>query len=589
MMPRLLLAIALIASTLVAQPAPASESSPQCGPLPAATGDVVTVSTVSALQAAVDGLVSGRTILIADGTYALTNTLNVRGVTDVAIRSASGDRDAVVLDGRGMSNAAYGNVPHVMAIYDAQRVLIADLTLRDAYFHNIQLHGEDDADDVTMRNLHVLDAGEQLIKGSSGGDPGPYSDGGIVECSLLEYTDRARSWYTNAVDVLAGADWIVRDNVIRNIRAPEGELAGPAVLFWRNSLNTIVERNLFIENDRAIALGLSAPDANSRDGETTYDHQDGIVRNNMIYREGGGDIAISANYSRNVEIAHNTVIQNGTFAFGTIEYRFGSTSGSIVNNLTDGQIWQRDGATATLGGNVTTASPGWFVDAAAGDLHLLATATGAIDQASGSAVTDDYDTEGRPAGPAADVGADEFGGMPGASGFLDVPAGHTFDTEIAWLVDQGITLGCNSAGTLFCPDDSVTRAQMATFLDRALAFDSASANYFTDDDGSTHEAAINRAALAGVTAGCDVTGTLYCPSADVTRAQMASFLARALALTPVPDHGFVDVSGTHAANIGAIATAGITLGCDATGPRYCPSDPVTRAQMAAFLYRALAS
>lgn len=587
-MARLLTAFLLITGVAWIAPmdgAAASETSAHCGPLPAPSGDVVTVSTEAELQAAVNGLISGQTILIADGTYSLTNTLNIDGVTDVALRSESGNREAVVLEGRGMSNASYGNVPHVLAIYDAQRVTIADLTLRDAYFHNIQIHGEANADDVTMRNLHVIDAGEQLIKGSTAGAPGPYADRGIVECSLLEYTDRARSWYTNAVDVLAGSDWLVRDNTIRNIRAPEGELAGPAVLFWRNSIGTVVERNLFIENDRAIALGLSAPDANSRDGETTYDHQDGAVRNNMIWRAGSGDIGISANYSRNVEISHNTVIQNGTFSPGTIEYRFGSTDATIVNNLTDGPVWQRDGASATLSGNVTGAGSGWFVDAAGGDLHLAASATGAIDQGVAAGVVDDYDGEVRPAGAAPDVGADEFGSEPGASGFLDVPAGHTFETEIAWLVDQGITVGCNATGNLFCPGEPVTRAQMATFLDRALELDAASGDYFDDDGGSTHEAAINRAAAAGITTGCDTAR--YCPGASVTRAQMASFLTRALGLTPNPDHGFSDVSGVHAANIGAVADAGITLGCDVA--RYCPADPVTRAQMAAFLYRALAS
>jgi hypothetical protein len=106
---------------------------------------------------------------------------------------------------------------------------------------------------------------------------------------------------------------------------------------------------------------------------------------------------------------------------------------------------------------------------------------------------------------------------------------------------------------------------------------------FIDDDGNVHEGYIEAIALEGITAGCD-TG-LYCPNDFVTRAQMATFLARALELDPVAGTRFSDVSGTHAQNINAIADAGITAGCD-TG-LYCPNDFVTRAQMATFLGRAL--
>ena len=384
-----------------------------CAPLPPPAGTVVHVSSVAQLQNAVDNLASNTTILIADGVYELTNTLNIRGVDNVALRSASGDRDAVVIRGRGMSNANYGNVPHTVAIYDADDVLIADLTLRDAYFHLVQIHGEDGSQRPRLYNLHLIDAGEQFVKGSTAGPPGPYTDDGIVECSTIEYTDRARSAYTNGVDVLAGANWVIRDNVFRNIRAPSGQLAGPAVLMWRNSLNTIVERNLFVECDRAIALGLSAPDANSRDGETVYDHQGGVVRNNFIYRAGAGDVGISVNYARDFKIYHNTAVLNGTFPWGAIEYRFSVSSGDIRYNLSDAPIWQRDGASATVAGNVTNAQPGWFANAATGDLHLLPSATKAIDQAAIlSGVPDDYDGFARPIGPAPDVGADEYGVPP---------------------------------------------------------------------------------------------------------------------------------------------------------------------------------
>jgi len=68
---------------------------------------------------------------------------------------------------------------------------------------------------------------------------------------------------------------------------------------------------------------------------------------------------------------------------------------------------------------------------------------------------------------------------------------------------------------------------------------------------------------------------------------MGSFIARALGLASIPGDVFDDVSGSHEANINAIADAGITLGCNPEGTLYCPNDLVTRWQMAALLHRAL--
>ncbi|MFO7899630.1 MAG: N-acetylmuramoyl-L-alanine amidase [Planctomycetota bacterium] len=80
-------------------------------------------------------------------------------------------------------------------------------------------------------------------------------------------------------------------------------------------------------------------------------------------------------------------------------------------------------------------------------------------------------------------------------------------------------------------------------------------------DGSTHEGGIYAIAEAGITVGCG-DGSVYCPDDAVTRAEMATFLARLGDFEPVEDHGFTDVGDSgHAGAIGAIAEAGITTGC----------------------------
>ena len=117
-------------------------------------------------------------------------------------------------------------------------------------------------------------------------------------------------------------------------------------------------------------------------------------------------------------------------------------------------------------------------------------------------------------------------------------------------------------GTLCCPADPVRRDQMASFLARGFDLPPANQDYFPDDDGE-HEGNINRIAATGITQGLE-DGT-YDPDGLVTRAQMGSFLARAMELNPIPGDRFSDVSGVHEGNINAIAEAGVRLGCNEAG------------------------
>ncbi|MCP3934450.1 MAG: S-layer homology domain-containing protein, partial [Actinomycetia bacterium] len=111
---------------------------------------------------------------------------------------------------------------------------------------------------------------------------------------------------------------------------------------------------------------------------------------------------------------------------------------------------------------------------------------------------------------------------------------------------------------------------------------------FTDDDG-VFELNIESLAEAGITRGCNPpTNDRYCPNDAVTRGQMAAFLVRALKLPTGTPGAFTDDDGVFELNIESLAEAGITRGCNPpTNDRYCPNDAVTRGQMAAFLVRAL--
>ena len=98
----------------------------------------------------------------------------------------------------------------------------------------------------------------------------------------------------------------------------------------------------------------------------------------------------------------------------------------------------------------------------------------------------------------------------------------------------------------------MTRAQMASFLVRAFRLgDAAAVSGFVDTAGSVHEASIDGLAAAGITTGCATEPVRFCPDDDVTRAQMATFLARATGLVPLPDRveppldGYMALSATR--------------------------------------------
>jgi hypothetical protein len=168
-----------------------------------------------------------------------------------------------------------------------------------------------------------------------------------------------------------------------------------------------------------------------------------------------------------------------------------------------------------------------------------------------------------------------------------------FTSAIDRLGASGITRGCNPPfNDAFCPEDPVIRGQMAAFLVRALGYtNDGGGNRFTDDNASVFESAIDRLATAGVTLGCNPpVNDRFCPEDSVTRGQMAAFLVRALGYTN--DGGgnrFTDDNNSvFEGAIDRLATAGVTRGCNPpVNDRFCPDQPVTRGQMAAFLTRAL--
>jgi hypothetical protein len=395
----------------------AGAASPGDAPqLPITGTRIVNVATEAQLQTAMGNLQNGDTLLLSNGTYNLTSSLYINGRHNVTIRGTAGSTN-VTLAGKGMDNSNHGNVP--FGIWsNGTNTTIAHLTIRDTWDNEIIFNSG--AQSPRVYCVRLLNAGSQFIKSNpTDVNAGLGVNHGVVEYCWFEYTGTppndhgAGVGYFNGISAHAARNWIVRGNLFKNLHNPDGTAYpwNPSVLFWRNSSNTVTEQNIFINVDRAVAYGL--------DNSTPYrDHTGGVIRNNFVYlapglmsasRKAGSDGSMIAWNSPGTQIDHNAVLLNAN-EFYAVQFRFATTiNGTARNNLTDAPIHLRDSAAAMLSGNFVTAVTGMFANPATGDLHLLPTATNAIDKASTSiTVTNDFDGERRPRGASPDIGADEF-------------------------------------------------------------------------------------------------------------------------------------------------------------------------------------
>jgi hypothetical protein len=173
------------------------------------------------------------------------------------------------------------------------------------------------------------------------------------------------------------------------------------------------------------------------------------------------------------------------------------------------------------------------------------------------------------------------------STFVDT-VGGAFEDDATWLAGVGVSEGCDATGTRFCPTADLTRGQLAALLVRALDLPPADVDPFDDDAGGPFDAPAASLAAAQITSGCRVDA--FCPAAPITRAELAVMLVRALDLaTADAPTGFDDVDGRwFAPEVAALVAEGITEGCTTTGPpAFCPDGTVTRGQAAALLQRGL--
>lgn len=180
---------------------------------------------------------------------------------------------------------------------------------------------------------------------------------------------------------------------------------------------------------------------------------------------------------------------------------------------------------------------------------------------------------------------------PGGT-FID-DDGNVHEPAIEAIRSAGITTGCDPVGDLYCPVQSVTRAEMAAFLVRAMGepdpSPSSSGSFSDVAAGAWYEPFVERLVELGVANGF-IDGT-YRPDQPVSRSEMAALVIRALGETGSAAgirFSDVDPGAWYADEVERLAELEITQGCATAPLRFCPLDPVARDQMASFVARAFA-
>jgi hypothetical protein len=278
-----------------------------CPALPAPAGNVIDVTPAQASQLAaiVAGAASGDTIRLADGTYPLHGDLLHFATPNVTLRSASGNRDAVVLDGAYQG----GNV----ILVRASNVTIADLTVTRAWFHPIHVTpASTHVSGTVIHNVRVVDPGEQAIKINADATQTLFADQGVIRCSRIELTDAGRphvrnNCYTGGIDAHRARGWWIHDNEIEGFFCASG-LSEHGIHLWTGSRDTLVERNRIRNCARGIGFGLgqATPGRTYADnpcgGAAQIGHYDGLIRNNVVFADDPDLFASAAGFDAGIAL-----------------------------------------------------------------------------------------------------------------------------------------------------------------------------------------------------------------------------------------------------------------------------------------------
>jgi hypothetical protein len=384
---------------------------PKPATLPAPTGEIIRVTSVDELFRAADAIKPGGTIFVADGNYLLPRVFDLH-TDNVTLRSESGHREKVVLDGKQSMHV------ELISITRCSGVTIADLTIQNSRANGFKINSDLLATKVKIRNCVIHNIWQRGVKGP-GIKPAERERIRPSDCRIefcLFYNDRAKTFdddptdtpksfggnYVGGIDAMFAGRWTICDNVFLGIQGRTREARG-AVFLWQDAEECIVERNVIIDCDSGICLGNGF-----KPTDIEWHARGCIVRNNFVTR--CPEQGILAEYTKDCRIVHNS-IHDPESRFKRLIRLVHTDEGLIVaNNLLSGpEMRMETPSKVIITGNVTGDMTSAFVNAAAGDLHLKDRSRDLVNTADAQ-FTESSDIDGHKRGAKATVGAHEVGG-----------------------------------------------------------------------------------------------------------------------------------------------------------------------------------
>ncbi|MSP24186.1 MAG: PE-PGRS family protein [Myxococcales bacterium] len=371
--------------------------------LPVHAGDV-NVSDAASLVTAIGAAKAGDTIILANGDYALSGVSCSASGTELAPIVVKG---ATPL-GAHISFDALEGFKVAGAHWHFEGLDISGVcAVDDNCEHAFHVVGK--AVGFRLRSSRVRDFNAQLkVNAAQNGNGWDSPDGGVVEyCDIGDTKPRVTGNPVSKLNINNANDWVVRGSVIHDFHKNGGNGVSYGAFMKGGGHGGLFERNLVLcSQDVATGgtrLGLSfggggtgnqfcapAYDANV---PCSIEHDGGTLRNNLIMA--CSDVGVYVNRGKNTRLLHNTIINTAG-----VDYRFDTSSGASVNNLTMGKIRDRDGATHTSTGDLTEQPLSFFTalyaNPSALDFAVVGDAAGLAVGASSPDVTDDYCARPRP-------------------------------------------------------------------------------------------------------------------------------------------------------------------------------------------------
>jgi hypothetical protein len=379
---------------------------PKAPALPRGDGPTVEVSDVPGLTEALRNATAGQTILMADGHYMMPRYVQI-SADNVTLRSASGRRERVIING------AESRHRELLGISACSGVTIADLTIQNIRCNGFKINSNTNVQNLTIYNCIIHNIWQRGVKGvkvPKEKRPAELPKNCRIQYCLF-YNDRpkrlsddpsdiAKGNYVAGIDVMYATDWVISDNVFVGIQGRTFEGRG-AIFIWHDSRDCVIERNIIIDCDVGLQLGNP-----HRDSETTYHCVGLIARNNFITR--APEAGIVTVYTKDCKVLNNTIHDPESRSQRLLRTVFTNDRLVFANNLLSGPGMRNESdSEITFSNNLIKDLTDYFVNPAAGNLHLKKGAIDAVDKGVVLAeVTEDFD--GQPRGAEPDIGADEI-------------------------------------------------------------------------------------------------------------------------------------------------------------------------------------